>query len=321
MRILVTGANGQVGSALLSSLGALGSVVPVTRADLDLSFAASIEPTLNRLNPDLLINPAAYTAVDRAEDEPDLAHLINAEAPRVMARWAAARGVPFVHFSTDYVFDGSGERPWCERDSARPLSVYGASKFAGEEFVRAANGPHLIVRTSWVYAAEGRNFLRTIARLAAERDELRIVSDQIGAPTSARTIADSIAQMLAAGYSDLASSFDGADRLVHLAAAGETSWHGFATAIVDGLRTRGARLKVRAIVPIATQDYPTKARRPKNSRLSLERLQRSFGIDTPDWNESLDAELDQLALDFLSAAGGDSNEALPHARPTDFSMG
>ena len=321
MRILVTGANGQVGSALLSSLGALGSVVPVTRADLDLSFAASIEPTLNRLNPDLLINPAAYTAVDRAEDEPDLAHLINAEAPGIMARWAAARGVPFVHFSTDYVFDGSGERPWCERDSARPLSVYGASKFAGEEFVRAANGPHLIVRTSWVYAAEGRNFLRTIARLAAERDELRIVSDQIGAPTSARTIADSIAQMLAAGYSDLARSFDGADRLVHLAAAGETSWHGFATAIVDGLRTRGARLKVRAIVPIATRDYPTKARRPGNSRLSLERLQRSFGIDTPDWNEALDAELDQLALDFLSAAGGDSNEASPHARPTDFSMG
>ena len=212
MRILVTGANGQVGSALLSSLGALGSVVPVTRADLDLSFAASIEPTLNRLNPDLLINPAAYTAVDRAEDEPDLAHLINAEAPGIMARWAAARGVPFVHFSTDYVFDGSGERPWCERDSARPLSVYGASKFAGEEFVRAANGPHLIVRTSWVYAAEGRNFLRTIARLAAERDELRIVSDQIGAPTSARTIADSIAQMLAAGYSDLSRSFAGADR-------------------------------------------------------------------------------------------------------------
>ena len=321
MRILVTGANGQVGSALLSSLGALGSVVPVTRADLDLSFAASIEPTLNRLNPDLLINPAAYTAVDRAEDEPDLAHLINAEAPRVMARWAAARGVPFVHFSTDYVFDGSGERPWCERDSARPLSVYGASKFAGEEFVRAANGPHLIVRTSWVYAAEGRNFLHTIARLAAERDELRIVSDQIGAPTSARTIADSIAQMLAAGYSDLASSFAGADRLVHLAAAGETSWHGFATAIVDGLRARGARLKVRAIVPIATQDYPTKATRPRNSRLSLERLQRSFGINTPDWNEALDAELDQLALDFLSAAGGDSNEAWPHARPTDFSMG
>ena len=319
MRILVTGANGQVGSALLSSLGALGSVIPVVRADLDLSFAASIEPTLNRLNPDLLINPAAYTAVDRAEDEPDLAHRINAEAPGIMARWAAARAVPFVHFSTDYVFDGSGERPWCERDSARPLSVYGASKFAGEEFIRAANGPHLIVRTSWVYAAQGRNFLRTIARFAAERDELRIVSDQIGAPTSARTIADSIAQMLAAGSSDLASSFAEADRLVHLTAAGETSWHGFATAIVEGLRTRGARLKVRAIVPITTQDYPTKAKRPRNSRLSLKRLQRSFGIDTPDWNQALDAELDQLAQDFLSGASGD--EASPHARPTDCSMG
>src|SRR5271166_3969382 len=207
MRILVTGTTGQVGSALLSPLATLGTVLPVARANLDLSFCASIEPTLSLLKPDLIVNSAAYTAVDRAEDEPDLAHRINAEAPGTIARWAAGRGVPFLHFSTDYVFDGSSERPWREQDVARPLSVYGATKFAGEEFVRAANGPHLIVRTSWVYAAEGRNFLRTIVRLAEEREELRIVSDQIGAPTSARAIADAIARLLAEGCSDLAGSF------------------------------------------------------------------------------------------------------------------
>ena len=253
MRILVTGTTGQVGRALLSPLGALGTVVPVVRADLDLSDGASIKPTLDRLNPNLIINPAAYTAVDQAEDEPDLARQVNAEAPGIIARWAAARVVPFVHFSTDYVFDGSGERPWREQDTPRPLSVYGATKFAGEELVRAANGPHLIVRTSWVYAAEGRNFLRTVMRLAGEREELRIVSDQIGAPTSARVIADAIARLLAVGGSDLAGSFAAAGGLVHLAAAGETSWHGFATEIIRGLRARGATLKVDAIVPIATE--------------------------------------------------------------------
>jgi dTDP-4-dehydrorhamnose reductase len=294
MRILVTGTTGQVGKALVAPLGALGSVVPVTRGDLDLSVGTSIEPTLSRVNPDLIINPAAYTAVDQAEDEPDLARRINAEAPGIIARWAAARLVPFVHFSTDYVFDGSGERPWREQDTPRPLSVYGATKFAGEELVRAARGPHLIVRTSWVYAAEGRNFLHTIARLAGEREVLRVVDDQIGAPTSARVVADGIVRLLSVRSADLSGSFAAAGGLLHLAATGGTSWHGFANAIVNGLRARGAKLKVSAILPIATEAYPTKAKRPRNSRLALDRLARLFGITTPAWEKALDRELDEL---------------------------
>jgi len=298
MRILVTGMTGQVGSALVSALGALGSVIPVARADLDLSVGASIEPILNRVNPNLIINAAAYTAVDQAEDEPDAARRINAEAPGVIARWAAARRVPLVHFSTDYVFDGLLERPWREQDTARPLSVYGTTKLAGEGLIRAARGPHLIIRTSWVYAAEGKNFLRTIARLASEREELRIVSDQIGAPTSARVIADAVARVLSIGSPDLARSFAAADGLLHLAASGETSWYGFATAIVTGLRARGAQLKVRTVVPIGTEDYPAKAKRPRNSRLALDRLANLFGITTPEWAIALDSELDELTQQY-----------------------
>jgi dTDP-4-dehydrorhamnose reductase len=274
--------------------------VAATRADLDLAVTASIEPMLSRLGPDLIINPAAYTAVDRAEDEPELAHAINAEAPGRIAQWAALRRVPFIHFSTDYVFDGSGQRPWSETDLPRPLSVYGTSKLAGEKLIRAANGPYLIVRTSWVYAAEGRNFLRTIARLAADQTELRIVADQVGAPTPARVIADAIVQILAASRSDLTGSFAAAEGLVHLAASGETSWHGFACAIVDGLRVRGAALKVRAITPISTQDYPTRAKRPSNSRLTIERSRRLFGVTTPRWNDALAIELDQLAASYAA---------------------
>jgi dTDP-4-dehydrorhamnose reductase len=299
MRILITGATGQIGSALLSPLASLGRVLPVARRDLDLRLGESIEPTLDRLNPDLIINPAAYTAVDRAEDEPELAHAINAVAPGIIARWAAVRKVPLVHFSTDYVFDGSRDSPWREQDPTQPLSVYGVSKLEGEKRIRSANGPHLIVRTSWVYAARGQNFLRTIARLAAERDELRIVNDQVGAPTSARSIAEAITHLLGVGQSDLARYFATAGGLVHLAAAGETSWHGFASEIVKGLRARGVTLKANAILPIATNDYPTKAVRPRNSRLALDHLAHSFGIVMSDWRESLKRELDELARQTL----------------------
>jgi len=294
MRIVITGTTGQVGGALMIPLQAVGTVLPLTHADLDLSDVPSIAPTLDALAPDLIIHPAAYTAVDRAEDEPDLAHRINAEAPGLIARWAAPRGIPLIHFSTDYVFDGSGVRPWREDDRPRPLSCYGTSKLAGETLVREAGGPHLIVRTSWVYAAKGRNFLRTIARLAAEQTELRIVSDQIGAPTSARTIVNAVVQILALGRDNLTKSFAAADGLVHVAAAGETSWHGFASAVVDGLRTRGTDLKVNRVTPIATRDYPTKAKRPGNSRLALERLRTVFGVVTPPWELALNVELDEL---------------------------
>jgi dTDP-4-dehydrorhamnose reductase len=302
MRILITGTSGQIGGALVEPMGALGTAVPATRADLDLAIPDSIELALGRLNPDLIINPAAYTAVDRAEEEPELAHAVNAQGPGCIARWAAARGVPLIHFSTDYVFDGSGERPWREQDAPRPLSVYGASKFAGEELVRAANGPHLIIRTSWVYAASGRNFLRTIMRLAGERSELRIVADQIGAPTPARVIADGLVQILRARRADLPAAFAAAGGLVHLAARGETSWHGFASAIVEGLRARGVALKANSVFPIATSDYPTKAKRPANSRLALARLRQVFNATTPPWDDALQAELDALVRASYPAA-------------------
>jgi dTDP-4-dehydrorhamnose reductase len=226
---------------------------------------------------------------------------VNAEAPGVIARWAAGRAVPLVHFSTDYVFDGSGERPWSEDDPTGPLSAYGASKLAGEHAIRSADGPHLIIRTSWVYAAVGSNFLRTIARLARERKELRIVADQAGTPTSAQLIAGVVADILSSRRPLLAERFAASAGLVNVSASGTTSWHGFAAAIVEGLKARGAALEVQSVHPILTQGYPTKARRPANSRFDLTRLRKSFGIDTSMWNEALAAELDQVAVDASGA--------------------
>ncbi len=294
MRILVTGVTGQVGGALVPRLKQVGTVVAATREAVDLTRPDDISGALDRLAPDVIINPAAYTAVDQAEDERDLAFTVNGESPGALARWAAAHAVPLIHLSTDYVFDGSGERPWREDDATRPLSTYGASKLAGEVAVRAAGGPHLVVRTSWVYAASGKNFLRTIARLAAERAELKIVSDQIGAPTSAAVIADALARIVADNAGDLAARFAAADGLVHLAAADTTSWHGFADAIVAGLKARNLPVKTERVVAIRTEDYPTKATRPRNSRLALGRLADVFGIATPSWPTALEDELDQL---------------------------
>ena len=294
MRILLTGATGQVGGALLPRLRRY-DVLPADRATLDLARPERIADVLDRLAPDLIINPAAYTAVDKAEDERDLAMLVNAGAPEALARWARARNVPLVHFSTDYVFDGRGDRPWREDDTTGPLSVYGASKLAGEEAIRSTGGTFLIVRTSWVYAAKGANFLRTIARLARERKELRIVVDQIGAPTPAAVIADAITSMVAGGLDAFRADCARANGLVHLATSGETSWHGFATAIVDGLKARGVKLAAEQVNPIKSEEYPTRATRPRNSRLDLSRLQQVFGIKPPSWREALAPELDQLA--------------------------
>jgi len=301
MRILVTGVTGQVGAALRTTLETVGSVVAADRNLLDLSRPEQLPSTLDRIGADLIVNPAAYTAVDRAEDERELAFRVNAEAPGVIARWAAERAVPLVHFSTDYVFDGSGERPWNEHDPTGPLSAYGASKLAGEDAIRSAGGPHLIVRTSWVYAAVGSNFLRTIARLALERKELRIVADQAGAPTSARLIAGVFADILNNSRPLLAERFAASGGLVNVSASGTTTWHGFATAIVEGLKARGAALEVQSVQPILTKDYPTKARRPANSRFDLTRLRKVFGIEPPTWHEALAAELDQLAVDASGA--------------------
>lgn len=300
MRILVTGAGGQIGGALAARLAASHEVVAATRATLDLAQPGGIAARLDALKPDLIVNCAAYTAVDRAEDERDLAFAVNATAPGALAVWAAANGVPLIQLSTDYVFDGRGSAPFREDDKPAPLSVYGASKLAGEEAVRAAGGAHLIVRTSWIYAAEGANFLRTVVRLAQEREELRIVDDQTGAPTPASLVADGIVAIGERCAPDVAEAFGRAHGVVHLCAAGETSWFGFANAIVEGLRARGVPLAVKRIVPIASEDFPAKARRPRNSRLSLARARSVFGIAPAGWDAVLDAELTKIARDIGS---------------------
>jgi len=303
MRVLVTGVTGQVGGALVARLQAGAALLTADRTVLDLAAPHAIPAVLDRLAPDIILNPAAYTAVDKAEDEPALAMCVNAQAPGAIARWAAARGVPLIHFSTDYVFDGSGQRPWREDDDARPLSAYGASKLAGERDVRAAGGAALIVRTSWVYAAAGRNFLHTITRAARERAELRVVADQVGAPTSATFIADAVARMVSGGIEGLRGRCAEAGGLVHLAADGETSWHGFACAIVEGLKSRGIKLAVERVTAITSDQYPTKARRPHNSRLDLTRLHTVFGINLLHWRDALAPELDLLARELSNVSG------------------
>jgi dTDP-4-dehydrorhamnose reductase len=295
MKILLTGISGQVGGALLSRLQHIGTVIAADSKALDLAKPDLLPTTLDRIVPQLIINPAAYTAVDQAEDEREKATAINAASPGVIARWAAARNVPLIHFSTDYVFNGGEERPWREDDEPMPLSVYGLTKLAGEREIQAAGGHHLIVRTSWVYAAQGKNFLCTIARLAHERKELRIVADQIGAPTSAPLLADAVTKIVAGGIDHLRSFCSDANGLVHLAASGQTSWHGFASSIVEGLRERGLSLAVETIVPIRTNEYPTRARRPDNSRLDLNRWCSVSGDTPPHWEAALAPVLDEFA--------------------------
>jgi dTDP-4-dehydrorhamnose reductase len=297
MRILLTGTSGQVGGALLPLLRAQHEVLDPQRSEFDLADPDRLAAALDRLQPELIINPAAYTAVDRAEDEAELAMRVNAEGPAVLARWAVQKNAPLIHFSTDYVFDGSGESPWHEEDSCRPLSSYGRSKWEGEKAIQASGAQHLIIRTSWVYAAQGANFLRTMARLARERDELRVVADQFGAPSSASSIAAVVSAILARSSStaELASDFGAAEGVVHLANSGTTSWHGFACAIVAGLKARGQPVKAGVVHAITTKDFPTKAIRPSNSRLDLSRLREVFGVTPPSWEQALGRELDLLA--------------------------
>jgi dTDP-4-dehydrorhamnose reductase len=299
MRILVTGVSGQVGGALLPLLRQ-HDVIGADRAALDLSDPDRIEVALDRLKPEFIINPAAYTAVDKAEDERELATRVNATAPGALARWARSRNVPLIHFSTDYVFGGGGTALWHESDATAPLSVYGSSKLAGEEAIRAAGGSFLIIRTSWVYAARGANFLRTILRLARERKELKIVADQIGAPTPAPVIAETVVGLVSGGREAFAARARDAQGLVHFAAGGETSWHGFATAIVEGLRARGVPLAVEQVIPIPTEAYPTRAIRPRNSRLDLSRIREVFGVSPLHWRDALDRELDALKADLAA---------------------
>lgn len=285
--ILLTGASGQVGWELQRSLSTLGRVVAPTHGEFDLSRPESLAATIRKIKPDLIVNPAAYTAVDKAETEQELAYAINAEAPGVLAKEAASRGISLIHFSTDYVFDGAQFGAYSESDKTNPLGVYGASKLAGEELVAASGADHLILRTSWVYGLRGKNFLLTMQRLARERDKLSVVADQYGAPTWARSIADATAQMLAIWLSPGATREDHVrlSGVYHLTCGGRTSWHGFAQEILQNMQAQGE--KVPELKAITTAEYPTPAKRPANSVLSNEKLQQTFGIHMPDWRQAL----------------------------------
>jgi dTDP-4-dehydrorhamnose reductase len=286
-RILLTGGTGQVGWELARALAPAGEVLAPGRAALDLADAEGIRRAFRDAAPALVVNAAAHTAVDRAESEPELARALNAVAPGVLAEEAARAGVPLVHFSTDYVFDGGKGDPYREDDPTRPLGVYGRTKRAGEEAIAAAGGMHLVFRTSWVYGTRGHNFMLTMLRLAREREELRVVSDQAGAPTWSRMLAEATAAILApfragAGWT-IPPETSG---IYHRAARGETSWHGFAEAILAADPARGEQ-RCHRVVPISTAEYPTPAPRPRYSVLSTERAERAFGVALPEWREQL----------------------------------
>jgi len=317
VKILLTGVSGQVGGALAPLLAPLGDVVPADRAAVDLADADALRTALLRIQPDVIVNPAAYTAVDKAESEPELAARINTTAPGLMAEYARAHGALLVHYSTDYVFDGRkgvdgpaamrpdpdriGDPvplpPYREDDPVRPVSVYGRTKREGEDAIRSSGCRHLILRTSWVYDLRGRNFLTTMHRMAHERDELRVVADQIGAPTSSAAIAAATARVIEIARR---RNVSGAEGTFHMSCAGATSWCGFARAIVarlerlDVILGRPRRERSPAVTAIRTEDYPTPARRPANSILDNRRLQSTFDVRLPHW---------QQALDQLLAAG------------------
>lgn len=297
-RILLTGKDGQLGFELRRSLAVLGSIAAVGRRELDLTRSPQIRDALQGLQPDIIVNAAAYTAVDKAESEPELAYAVNAQAPQALAEEAKKRGALLLHYSTDYVFDGSKQGAYVESDTPNPLSVYGRSKLAGEQAIRDSGCDHLILRTSWVFGAHGGNFLRTMLRLAKERDGLRIVGDQVGAPTSAALIADVSAHLIAAYLRGKAASGEAPFRggLYHLAASDAVSWHGYACEIVRIAGQLGMPLKVKeeGVAAIASRDYPQAARRPANSRLDTTRLRDAFGLVLPDWRDGVAHVLDQL---------------------------
>ena len=296
MKLLLLGCKGQVGWELQRALAPLGELTaldfdspPPWRADF--ADPESLAAMLRALRPDVIVNAAAHTAVDRAESEPELARKLNAEAPAVLAREAAAHGAWLVHYSTDYVFDGSGDTPRREDAPTAPLNVYGRTKLAGEQAIRASGARHLIFRTSWVYGTRGGNFARTMLRLASERDRLSVIDDQIGAPTGAELLADVTAHAIRAASRDasLAGTY-------HLVAGGETSWHGYATRVIEAARAAGAPVKVAAdaIAAVPSSQFATAAQRPKNSRLDTTLLRRTFGLDLPPWQVGVDRMLAEI---------------------------
>ncbi len=293
--LMITGCNGQVGFELRRSLAPLGRVIALDRTGCDLAQPEHARRVVRDIRPDVIVNAAAYTAVDRAESEPDLAFAINGNAVGILAEEASVLGSLLVHYSTDYVFDGTAREPYIESDVPDPLSVYGASKLAGERAIASGEAAALVLRTAWVFGAHGANFAKTMLRLGCERDSLRVVSDQFGAPTPATLIADITAQIVARFWlaGDRGAFPSG---IYHLAAAGETSWHAYACELLRGAAERGVPLRVdpARIEPIPAAQYPLPARRPANSRLDTTRLRHTFGVHLPDWQQGMHHVLDQL---------------------------
>lgn len=294
-RILLLGKNGQVGWELQRSLAPLGQVIALDRAGGDslcgdIANLDGLRETIERIKPDVLVNAAAYTAVDKAQSEPEQAACLNHRAPALMAELMKANGGCLVHYSTDYVFDGSGEQPWKEVDPTGPLNVYGATKLAGEQAIQNSGCDHLIFRTSWVYASRGNNFARTMLRLAQERDTLNVINDQIGAPTGADLIADVTAHALRQWQKEPQKA-----GLYHLAASGETSWYEYARYVIDWAKAAGLSMAVETVNPIPSENYPVPAQRPKNSRLDCRALQRTFELQLPDWKQGVERMLQETS--------------------------
>jgi dTDP-4-dehydrorhamnose reductase len=292
VKILLTGMNGQVGFELQRSLAVLGEVRALGSAECDLTDEPAIRREVQACRPDVIVNPAAYTAVDKAETQQDLAYAVNARAPAVLAEEAQRLGALMLHFSTDYVYDGSKPSAYVETDAAAPRSVYGRTKLAGDEAVQAHCHRHLILRTSWVVGAHGGNFAKTMLRLAAERDTLNVVADQFGAPTSAALLADVAAHLIR----QTASTQDGPWGVYHATAAGETNWYDYACFVIEAARAAGKPIRVPpgGVRSITTAEYPTPAQRPANSRLNTAKLQATFGLRLPPWQEGLGHILQQI---------------------------
>ena len=293
-RVLVTGADGQLGRALLKKFEGSAEVVGCNRGSVDLSNAELIRRKVREVAPDIIINAGAFTAVDRAESERDLAMAVNGTAPGVLAEEARRASALLIHYSTDYVFDGSKDRPWVENDATNPLNVYGASKLAGEEAIRAAGGEYLIFRTSWVYAPEGKNFVLTMLRLGRERDSLNVVDDQVGAPTTAAELAQATHTIIIGILENKFGASANWAGTYHMTCGDSVSWCGFARAIFD----RAPELldgKKPKVNPIATSEYPTPAKRPRNSVLANDKLQRTFGVQLASWQTALDEVLGEIS--------------------------